>query len=85
RLSRLLKKEVKFVKDVIGDKAKKAVNGLKSGDILLLDNLRFQKGETSNDDKFAKTLASFADYYINDAFGVCHRAHASVEAITKFF
>lgn len=85
RLSRLLKKEVKFVKDVIGDKAKKAVNELKSGEILLLDNLRFQKGETSNDDKFAKTLASFADYYINDAFGVCHRAHASVEAITKFF
>lgn len=85
RLSRLIKKDVKFVKDVTGELAKNAVNELKSGEILLLDNLRFEKGETKNDEEFAKKLANFATYYINDAFGVCHRAHASVHAITKFF
>ncbi|NLK67003.1 MAG: phosphoglycerate kinase [Campylobacteraceae bacterium] len=85
RLSRLMKKDVKFVKDVVGDLAKKAVSELEEGEILLLDNLRFDKGETKNDEEFAKKLASFADYYVNDAFGVCHRAHASVHAITNFF
>lgn len=85
RLSRLLNKDVIFVKDIIGEMAKKAVNELKTGEILLLENLRFEKGETKNDENFAKELASFASYYINDAFGVCHRAHASVHAITKFF
>ncbi|MBQ3674374.1 MAG: phosphoglycerate kinase, partial [Campylobacter sp.] len=53
--------------------------------VLLLDNLRFEKGETKNDEELAKKLAEFADFYINDAFGVCHRAHSSVEAITRFF
>ena len=85
RLSTIMQKDIKFVKDVVGEVAKKAVNGLKEGEILLLDNLRFEKGETKNDEELAKTLASFADYYVNDAFGVCHRAHASVHAITNFF
>ncbi|MSN95615.1 phosphoglycerate kinase [Campylobacter sp. FMV-PI01] len=85
RLSRLLDKDVLFVKDVAGVVAKEAVNSLKGEEILLLENLRFEKGETKNDEEFAKKLASYADFYINDAFGVCHRAHASVHAITKFF
>ncbi|CZE47048.1 phosphoglycerate kinase [Campylobacter geochelonis] len=85
RLSRLLQREVKFVKDVVGEQASEAVDTLKAGEILLLDNLRFEKGETKNDALFAKKLASYGTYYVNDAFGVCHRAHASVEAITKFY
>lgn len=85
RLSRLIKRDVKFVKDIVGEAAKEAVNSLKPGEILLLDNLRFEKGETKDSDEFAKKLASFGDYFINDAFGVCHRAHASVHAITKYF
>ncbi len=85
RLSRLLDRDVKFVKDVVGESAKAAVSSLKSGELLLLDNLRFEKGETKNDETLASVLATYGDYYVNDAFGVCHRAHASVHAITKFF
>jgi phosphoglycerate kinase len=85
RLSRVLNCEVKFSKDVIGEDTKKHLEELKNGEVLLLENLRFEKGETKNDEEFAKQLASMAEIYINDAFGVCHRAHASVEAITKFF
>lgn len=85
RLSRFLDREVKFVNDIAGYDAKMAVNSLEKGEVLLLDNLRFEKGETKNDEELAKKLAEFADFYINDAFGVCHRAHASVEAITRFF
>ncbi|MDN5376872.1 MAG: phosphoglycerate kinase [Sulfurospirillum sp.] len=85
RLTRLLSEEVKFAKDVVGEDAILKANELKSGQVLLLENLRFEKGETSNDAEFAKKLAGLAEVYVNDAFGVCHRAHASVEAITKFF
>ena len=85
RLSRFLDREVKFVNDIAGYDAKMAVNSLEKGEVLLLDNLRFEKGETKNDEELAKKLAEFADFYINDAFGVCHRAHSSVEAITRFF
>ena len=85
RLTRLLNCEVKFASDVVGKDAKEKLASLQSGEVLLLENLRFEKGETKNDEVFAKELASFADVYVNDAFGVCHRAHASVEAITKFF
>jgi len=85
RLSRLLGREIKFADDVIGQDAKKKASELKPGEVLMLENLRFEKGETKNDENLAKELASFAQIYINDAFGVCHRAHASVEAITKFF
>jgi phosphoglycerate kinase len=85
RLIRLLNCDIKFCDDVIGNDAMSKARELKSGEILLLENLRFEKGETKNDEEFAKKLASLAEVYINDAFGVCHRAHASVEAITKYF
>ena len=85
RLTRILNCNVKFASDVVGIDAKEKVASLENGEVLLLENLRFEKGETKNDESLAKELASFADIYINDAFGVCHRAHASVEAITKFF
>ena len=85
RLSRLLIPSVQLSKDVIGEDTMEKAKNLKGGEVLLLENLRFEKGETKNDDGFAEKLASLADYYVNDAFGVCHRAHASVEAITKFF
>ena len=85
RLSRLMSKEVLLAKDVIGEDTKKKAENLEAGEILMLENLRFEKGETKNDENLAKELASMAEIYINDAFGVCHRAHASVEAITRFF
>ncbi|WP_270966248.1 phosphoglycerate kinase [Campylobacter upsaliensis] len=85
RLSRLMSKEVLLAKDVIGEDAKKKAENLEAGEILMLENLRFEKGETKNDENLAKELASMAEIYINDAFGVCHRAHASVEMITRFF
>ncbi|NDJ27802.1 phosphoglycerate kinase [Campylobacter sp. MIT 12-8780] len=85
RLGRLLNKEVIMAKDIIGEDAKSKAANLAAGEILMLENLRFEKGETKNDENLAKELASMADVYVNDAFGVCHRAHASVEAITNFF
>ncbi|BEK51919.1 phosphoglycerate kinase [Campylobacter jejuni] len=85
RLARLLDKEIVMAKDVIGEDAKTKAMNLKVGEILLLENLRFEKGETKNDENLAKELASMVQVYINDAFGVCHRAHSSVEAIAKFF
>ncbi len=85
RLKRLLDKEIILANDVIGKDAVEKAAALQAGEILLLENLRFCKGETSNDEEFAKALADMAEVYINDAFGVCHRAHASVEAITRFF
>lgn len=85
RLSRLMNKEVLLAKDVVGEDAKKKAQNLEANEILMLENLRFEKGETKNDENLAKELASMAEIYINDAFGVCHRAHASVEAITRFF
>ncbi|QKF91646.1 phosphoglycerate kinase [Campylobacter sp. CCUG 57310] len=85
RLSRLLDRDVKFASDVIGEDAKSKAENLKSGEILMIENLRFEKGETKNDQTLAGELAKFGEFYVNDAFGVCHRAHASVEAITKFY
>lgn len=85
RFTRILNCDVKFASDVVGHDAKEKVASLKKGEVLLLENLRFEKGETKNCDKLAKELASFADVYINDAFGVCHRTHSSVEAITRLF
>ena len=85
RLARLMNKEIILAKDVVGEDALKKAENLKSGEILLLENLRFEKGETKNDENLAKNLANMAEIYINDAFGVCHRAHSSVEAITRFF
>uniref|UniRef100_A0A7V0Z3K2 Phosphoglycerate kinase n=1 Tax=candidate division WOR-3 bacterium TaxID=2052148 RepID=A0A7V0Z3K2_UNCW3 len=85
RLGELLNREVKFAPDCVGLEVKKMVDGLKAGDIILLENLRFHPEEEKNDANFAKELASLAEVYINDAFGAAHRAHASVEAIAHYF
>jgi len=87
RLNTLLKikKALYLAKDVVGPDAKAKAAKLEAGEVLLLENLRFEAGETANDEKFAKELADYADVYINDAFGACHRKHASIYAITKFF
>ena len=84
RLSELLGKSVLFADDCIGNDAQVKAQGLKPGDVLLLENLRFYAEEEKNDNAFAQKLARLADVYINDAFAVSHRAHASVEAITHF-
>ena len=83
-LSRLLGKGVTFVEDCIGGAVQTAVDAMKNGDVLLLENLRFHAGEEKNDAAFAKELASHCDLYVNDAFGAAHRAHASTAGITKF-
>jgi len=85
RIQHLLKREVTLAKDVIGEDALSQASALKSGEVLLLENLRYEEGETKNDAELSKKLASMADFYINDAFGVSHRAHSSVEGITHFF
>jgi phosphoglycerate kinase len=85
RLHTLLKQDIILAPDVIGDEAQKLASNLKCGEVLLLENLRFEAGETKNDSTMAKALANMADIYINDAFGVSHRAHASIEAITNHF
>ncbi len=77
--------QVKFVQDCIGQEVQQASADLKAGEILLLENLRFYKEETAGDVEFAKQLASIADFYINDAFGTAHRAHASTAIIAQFF
>ena len=84
RLSKLLNKKVTFVNDCIGQEAEDAVNNMKDGDVILLENLRFHKEETKNDPEFAKSLSKLGDVFVNDAFGTCHRAHASTEGVTKF-
>jgi phosphoglycerate kinase len=83
-LSSLLKKDVVFVDDCVGEKVEQAVGKMKERDIVLLENLRFQPGEDKNDPEFAKKLASLCDIYIDDAFAVSHRAAASNSAITDF-
>lgn len=84
RLAELIGKEVKFAPDCVGAEAEKMAADLKPGQILLLENLRYHKEEEKNDPAFAKQLAALADVAVNDAFGVSHRAHASVEGITKY-
>lgn len=84
RLSELIGREVILAPDVIGDEALKLKKGLREGQVLLLENLRFHAEETANDSCFAQHLAQEVDYYVNDAFGSCHRAHASVVAITQY-
>jgi len=80
-----IKRDIFMAEDVVGEDAKAKAAALEAGDVLLLENLRYEAGETKNDPVFAKQLADFADFYINDAFGACHRAHASIDAITKYF
>lgn len=85
RLSRLLGKEVKLAPDCIGDETRAMIDAMQPGDVLMLENLRFYPGEEKNDVDFAKALVNDCDIYVNDAFAVSHRAHASVEAIASFF
>ncbi|HEY4509613.1 MAG TPA: phosphoglycerate kinase [Candidatus Paceibacterota bacterium] len=84
RLQELLGKEIKFIGDPIGEGVKKEIEALKPGEVALLENIRFYKGEEENDPVFAKKLAELGDLYVNDAFGACHRAHASIAGITRF-
>lgn len=84
RLSELINKPVSMAKDVVGESAKKLVEEMKDGEIVLLENVRFHAEEEKNDPEFAKELASLADVFVNDAFGTAHRAHASTAGIAKF-
>lgn len=84
RLQQLLDQPVGFAVDCVGEAAAKAVGQLHPGHVLLLENLRFHPGEEANDAAFAKELASLADVFVQDGFGVVHRAHASTDAITKY-
>ena len=83
-LAKLLGKEVKLAKDVIGESATELTSNMKEGEIVLLENVRFHREETDNDPEFAKKLASFADVYVNDAFGTAHRAHASTAGVANY-
>ena len=82
-LQQLLDQPVKKVDDCIGESVQSAINGLANSDILMLENIRFYKEEMDNDDHFAKTLASYADYFVQDAFGTVHRRHASTFGIAQ--
>lgn len=84
RLGRLLEKEVVLTPDCVGEETKKAVNAMKPGDVVLLENLRFHPEEEKNNEDFGRQLGELADVYINDAFAMAHRAHSSNVAITKY-
>ncbi len=86
RLTKLLKKPVRFVPESVGDQVSQATKRMHAGDVVLLENLRFHAGEEANDSDFAKLVASSsgAEYFVQDGFGVVHRAHASTYAITQF-
>ena len=83
-LSKRLGRRVGHVGDCIGEAVKNAVASLQTGDVLLLENIRFYAEETANDAEFARELAAYADVYVNDAFGTAHRAHASTEGVTHY-
>ena len=84
KLQELLKRPVKFLDDCVGPAVETACAAAKPGDVILLENLRFHAEEENNDEKFSRQLASLAEFYVNDAFGAAHRAHASTVGITKF-
>lgn len=84
RLAELLDKEVIKTDDCIGDEPKQAIEDMREGDVLLLENVRFYPGEEANDPEFSKQLAELADVYVNDAFGTAHRAHASTVGVTEY-
>ena len=83
-LSKLLGKEVKLAKDVIGEDAQALVNSIAEGEAILLENVRFHREETDNEPEFAKKLASFGEVFVNDAFGTAHRAHASTAGVADY-
>jgi phosphoglycerate kinase len=84
RLSKLLGRRVVLASDCIGEEVQKQIEGMKAGEVLLLENLRFHPEEEKNDESFSKALASLCDVYVNDAFGAAHRAHASTEGMTRY-
>ena len=84
KLSELLGKEVAFATDIVGEDAKAKAAAMKNGDVLLIENVRFDAGEEKNKPEFAKALASLADVYVNDAFGTAHRAHASTAGVADY-
>ena len=83
-LSVQLGREVKLADDIIGDSAKALTANMNEGDVVLLENVRYDAREEANDEEFSKELASLAEVYVNDAFGTAHRAHASTEGVAKF-
>src|SRR4051794_6397483 len=83
-LERLLRRPVAYARDCVGPEAEAAVEALRPGDVLLLENLRFHAEEEANDPAFSRQLARLGDLYVNDAFGTAHRAHASTEGVTPF-
>ncbi len=83
KLSSLLDQDILFYKNIINENTKHEVNKIQSGSIMMLENIRFNEGEESNDETFSKKLSSLGDLYINDAFSCSHRSHSSVEGITK--
>ena len=84
KLSSLLNKDVLFNKNIINDSTLSEVNKIQNGSIMMLENIRFNQGEESNDSEFSKKLSNLADIYVNDAFSCSHRSHASIEGITKY-
>jgi len=84
RLSQLLATNVILANDCIGEEVRKLIEGMKEGEVLLLENLRFHPEEEKNDETFSKALASLCEVYVNDAFGTAHRAHASTEGMTRY-
>ena len=84
-VSKTLDKPVVFFQDCIGEEAEQATKKLQPGEIILMENLRFYKEETDGDKLFAEKLSRLGDLYINDAFGTCHREHASTAVIAKYF
>ena len=84
RLSQLLGKEVIMAEDVVGPDAQAKAAALKDGDVMLLENVRYMKGETKNDPELSKQLASMADLFVNDAFGTAHRAHSSTAGVADY-
>ena len=83
-LSRLLNQEVKLAKDVVGEDAKALAAGLQEGEVMLLENVRYEKGEEKNDEELSKEFASMAEVFVNDAFGTAHRAHSSTTGVADY-
>ena len=83
-LSKLLGKEVKLAKDVVGESAVNLTSNMQQGDVVLLENVRFEPGEEKNDEELSKKFASLAEIYVNDAFGTAHRAHSSTTGVASY-
>ena len=85
KLAELLGMDVQWADDCVGEEVERKAAALKAGEVLLLENLRFHSGEEKNNPAFAEQLKKLADFYLNDAFGACHRAHASIDALPRLF